>query len=84
MTRIVRSIPIPILPALPTHIPPAASPPLLSSPLSSPPLPSLPLPSPHRSNNRAGDAGAAALAAGVAPLAALRELYLRYAAQPQG
>ena len=34
------------------------------------------LPCPHtRSGNQIGDAGAAALAAGVAPLTALRELY---------
>ena len=36
----------------------------------------------HGSNNRVGDAGAVALAAGVAPLTALQRLYLGYAARP--
>ena len=36
----------------------------------------------HRSRNQIGDAGAAALAAGVAPLTALKKLDLRYAARP--
>ena len=35
----------------------------------------------HRSGNQIGDAGAAALAAGVAPLTALQRLYLQYAAR---
>ena len=36
----------------------------------------------HRSTNQIGDAGAAALAAGVAPLTALQKLCLEYAARP--
>ena len=45
-----------------------------------PPLPSPPR---HRSHNRVGDDGAAALAVGVAPLAALRGLHLPYVARPR-
>ena len=56
---------------LPHDYPPPRIPPTLF-----PPLPT------HRSENQIGDSGAAALAAGVAPLTALRMLDLMYASQP--
>ena len=63
-----------------THInaPPPARPPAPRTASDPPPQ----LPSKRRSNNQIGDAGAAALAAALAPLTALQRLSLAYVARP--